>query len=269
MAEETTGILQELVKNSAEIVVGAVVDGISYEVPENVSKFISRRYVNSTVTFDYQVSTDGKKRKITFLHAAKAEGFKTGNEVKKEEKRISGDLKAIHPTSHKIDLSRGSGIISVHAPAVWHDIESIPLGSTIECFYGDAGTVNLVTVLSPARPDAKKELAQNLPEKAPMAQNNGSAQKPAEKPEEETGPAKEPETCTSSSHPVFLWTDIATIDLECTVNLDNYENIKVRVSGSNSDRDKLIALLNDTLGQFGKDAITREKIAAYQRRVLG
>jgi len=63
-----------------------------------------------------------------------------------------------------------------------------------------------------------------------------------------------------------------TVTVGVTVNLDNYENIRLEFSGKvrcQADIDRLVLRADETLGRFGNDAPTKAKVAAYRNRVIG
>ncbi|WP_067052169.1 hypothetical protein [Methanofollis ethanolicus] len=63
-----------------------------------------------------------------------------------------------------------------------------------------------------------------------------------------------------------------TLTLGITVNLDNYENLRLEVSGevgSQEDADDLAGFLDATLARLGRgDEATAERVDAYRRRVF-
>ncbi|WP_342677009.1 hypothetical protein [Methanofollis sp. UBA420] len=63
-----------------------------------------------------------------------------------------------------------------------------------------------------------------------------------------------------------------TLTLGITVNLDNYENLRLEVSGevgSQEDADDLAGFLDTTLARLGRgDEATAERVDAYRRRVF-
>jgi hypothetical protein len=93
------------------------------------------------------------------------------------------------------------------------------------------------------------------PDPAPAAQKqpNDSASSPA----------------VTAADAVQMWSAQPTIEIESTVNLTNYENLRVRVSGAAADEEKLVRLLDTALGRFGRNhEATRECVDSYRRRVL-
>ncbi|MDD2472936.1 MULTISPECIES: hypothetical protein [unclassified Methanoculleus] len=62
------------------------------------------------------------------------------------------------------------------------------------------------------------------------------------------------------------------VTIGITVNLDNYENLRLEVKGdveAHEDVDDLITFLDGMLARFGRgDAATAERVNAYRRRVL-
>lgn len=63
-----------------------------------------------------------------------------------------------------------------------------------------------------------------------------------------------------------------TLTLGITVNLDNYENLRLEVAGeveSQEDADELAGYLDEILGRLGRgDEATAERVDAYRRRVF-
>ncbi|MBP2144684.1 outer membrane biosynthesis protein TonB [Methanofollis sp. W23] len=63
-----------------------------------------------------------------------------------------------------------------------------------------------------------------------------------------------------------------TLTLGITVNLDNYENLRLEVAGeveSQEDADELAGFLDEMLGRLGRgDDATAERVDAYRRRVF-
>ena len=86
-------------------------------------------------------------------------------------------------------------------------------------------------------------------------------------------PCGDPCTCSTTPHTpagVRMWSGDTRLTIGSTINLENYENLRIEVSGAAADRENLISFLDETLGQFGgKSEITKNKIEAYRRRVLG
>ena len=59
------------------------------------------------------------------------------------------------------------------------------------------------------------------------------------------------------------------IKISATVNLQNYENIKVEVDGPAEDREQMVEFLDDTLTQFGRNnPATSDLIDSFRARVL-
>ena len=54
-----------------------------------------------------------------------------------------------------------------------------------------------------------------------------------------------------------------------TINLTNYENVKIELEGPAEDREEMVAYLDDTLAQFGRNnPATSDLIDSYRVRVL-
>ncbi|MFA5693123.1 MAG: hypothetical protein WC907_05845, partial [Acholeplasmataceae bacterium] len=54
-----------------------------------------------------------------------------------------------------------------------------------------------------------------------------------------------------------------------TINLTNYENVKIELEGPAEDREEMVTYLDDTLAQFGRcNPATSDLIDSYRARVL-
>lgn len=99
-----------------------------------------------------------------------------------------------------------------------------------------------------APPREDKENTTTPPEKATVA--------PQGKPTEETPNDKDR---------AYRW----DLTLGGTINLQNYENLKVELTGPACDREQMKAFIGETLDLFGTgNHATREMIESYKRRVL-
>lgn len=58
------------------------------------------------------------------------------------------------------------------------------------------------------------------------------------------------------------------LSLQVTISMGNYESLRVGVEGLAAEEAGLKKLLTATLGEFGKDEITREMVQRYSDRVL-
>ncbi len=64
--------------------------------------------------------------------------------------------------------------------------------------------------------------------------------------------------------------EFATLSIIHTVNLGNYESLKIGIEGQAVDREELEQFLDDTLSRYGRNhPATMEAIDTYRRRVLG
>lgn len=63
-----------------------------------------------------------------------------------------------------------------------------------------------------------------------------------------------------------------TLAIGITVNLENYENLRLEVNGpvkNEADADELISFLDSVLQKFGQgDTASRERVEAFRRRIL-
>lgn len=88
------------------------------------------------------------------------------------------------------------------------------------------------------------------------------------KKEEPKPPQAEPKTSApSTSQPA---PEFATLTIVHTVNLGNYESLKIGIEGPAGERVKLEQFLDDTLSRYGRaHPPTTEAIDTYRRRVMG
>lgn len=102
-----------------------------------------------------------------------------------------------------------------------------------------------------------------------------TTQKPPEKQANSSSFLTPPPTQEGSSKPSQLpWKrhEDYSVSICATVNLDNYENIRVDFGGRvtcGSDIDLIICRMDEVLSRFGSDGPTKEKISAYRKRVIG
>jgi len=114
-----------------------------------------------------------------------------------------------------------------------------------------------------ATPDGKTLLGIGPKESAPPAPT--PVQTPAA-PAKADAPPASPGPAPWGCHEEY------TVTVGATVNLDNYENIRLEFSGKvrcQADIDRLVLRADETLGRFGNDAPTKAKVAAYRNRVIG
>ena len=194
-----------------------------------------------------------------------------------------GVLKALMPTQRSIVLTTTRGDLTFHLGNLWPEVVDVTPGSEIELPHAANGSLLGVKVLArqfqqPEIQTAAEIKAANETAKENLDRITGPADgecitEPLIRPPQPsaiTNPEDRVCTCSTSPHtPGRMWSGETRLVIGVTVNLENYENLRVEVSGATADRDQLIQYLNETLGKFAsKSEITRKQIENYKRRVL-
>lgn len=194
-----------------------------------------------------------------------------------------GVLKALMPTQRSIVLTTGRGDLTFHLGNLWADASFVPIGSEIELPHAANGSLLGVKVLDTPRTDimtAAEIKTANDTARESLDRLTGPADgecitepliRPPPAPPATTPPGDHVCSCSTSPHtPGRMWSGETRLVIRVTVNLENYENLRLEVSGAAADRDQLIEYLDETLGKFGGESEpTREKIESYRRRVIG
>ena len=272
MKEVATGTLESIGHGVCRI------SGNDYKVPDYVIPFLNRRGVGDEVEFSYTEGEGGRRLtkiskpfKKTAEVPAKAQPAPQLHHVKvikvneialkynnlSPDPRISG-LRTVSLTPASFGLFTDKGIKEGDEIDILIDAQgmvSLPpqskdthLRENLDRMNGpaDGETVDPPggeLIKAPA-----KEPTTTPPEKATEA--------PQGKPIEET---------TIDKDRAYRW----DLTIGGTINLQNYENLKVEVSGPACDREQMIAYLRETLDLFGKgNPAIREMIESYKRRVL-
>jgi hypothetical protein len=160
---------------------------------------------------------------------------------------------------------------------VWDDVHDVPVGSVIDIPYGANGALLGVRVLQTSdKPKEEFRTAAAIKEDADRLDGPADGECVTEPlirpPTPAAAPCGESCTCTTPHTPagVRMWSGETRLTIGITINLENYENLRLEVSGAAADREALIEYLDETLGRFaGKSEITKSKIEAYRRRVIG
>lgn len=93
---------------------------------------------------------------------------------------------------------------------------------------------------------------------------------PKVSPKESPKAQEEKTTARPTSQPAPDNIGMCTLTIGGTINLQNYENLKVEISGPAAYRREIIMYLNDTLEMLGKkEPTTGGMIDAWRNRVLG
>ena len=261
---EGTGTLQS--KGAGQ----AVIQGEMYVVADFVQKFLDRVKVGSEVDYQFELSNDGTKRRLVRIQQHKTTD-------KKPEVKTGAEIKQIEDTRRRITLTGYStALISFQFEDGQKNKSSVALSTEqydqleewgirsklplpgCEISWNTAGMMKGVWIPGINAPDplprsGKEILKENLDQVR-------------EAPPKEPAPVT---TTRDTSTSPRMWSGETNLTIGVTINLDNYENLRVSVSGSAADRSQLIEYLNETLDCFGKTEATRGMIDAYRKRVIG
>lgn len=266
-----------------------MIDGISYAVPDYVMPYLEKRKDHEVVTFSYTEGTAG--RRLT-----KIMGANTGKPAQPAQSKEPAKVAPTPPQLHHVrvikvneialkyfNLSKDPKIagerVLVMTPARFGVFTEagIKEGDEIDILIDAQGYVslpkkdispaqdvhlqeNLDRMNGPADGETVEPLGGELIKALPKEPDTTPLEKATEawqgKPGEDMGVDKDRE---------YYW----DLVLGGTINLTNYENIKVELTGPACDREQMIAYLKDTLDLFGTgNPATREMIESYKRRVL-
>ena len=170
-------------------------------------------------------------------------------------RKIAGVLKK-KMENHNIILFTQMGDATIYCASIWKDIEALQEGDRIEITYSEAGVANGVYKVTGEATKPVMETAKEI-----LENNKAAAQAAAV---QVFGVAKDlPPVDT-----IRIW-NAERMTVEVTINLDNYENIRVGLEGPACNHEGIISDLDLILSKLGKNEVTREKIEAYKKRVIG
>lgn len=285
MATEATGTVQSIEKGWITI------SGERYKVLDYVEPFAARRQVGDDVDFQFTIGNDGQTRALTKITAARKSTDKLPPK-KPEEKEVS----AVFWKSDGVNVALrgfldGKTRLFCMTPPIAERMKEAVTGQKIKLLVSKDSFVvrfTLGEILSqdeidkiqiqpvtktpipeaPAKPDTEFKTGAEIA-KENLDQLTGPALAPATAaPPQQANPEETSKDSTSPS-PLRTWSGVTTLTIGVTVNLDNYENLRLEVSGAAADRAQLIKYLDETLGKFGlKHPATRERIDTYCKRVL-
>ncbi len=286
-AEESTGILQS--RGQEEGASYCVIETEQFSVPDYVLPFLSRRKDGDQVAYTYTMDKKGKR-------LTKIMGVKKGQATIKEPAKVPP------PTLHHIKVikvneialkydnlskdPRISGIRTVMmTPATFGIFTNAGIkdGDEIDILVDIQGVVSLPDKNFKNATEILRENINRLEEEAnPPKTTTVPIEKdtvaPQGKPTEGSGnpteePAKEEMKNQDTARPTpspLPAPEFATLTIVHTVNLGNYESLKIGIEGQAEDREELELFLNDTLSRYGREhPPTMEAIDTYRRRVLG
>jgi hypothetical protein len=171
-------------------------------------------------------------------------------------RKIAGVLKKKIPETHNVLVFTQMGDATIYCASVWKDIEALQEGDRIEITYSEAGVANGVNKVSG---EATKPVMETAKE---ILENNKAAARAATV--QVFGVAKDlPPVDT-----IRIW-NAERMSIGITINLDNFENIRIELEGPACNHEGIISDLDLILSKLGKNEVTRERIEAYKKRVIG
>jgi hypothetical protein len=267
MTEELTGILQS--RGQEEGVSYVVIDSTRLNVPEYVLDWMANMKNplrnGETVLYKKQQDREGGAWRLTKIRRPdKGSTPAAGPQVDQK----SGILLSHYATGCTVRMANGDKTYALKNPFPKDIILPQKIEFTVDKqgfilghrFYGKADVAlqeNLDRLNGPADGETVSPPGGELV-KAP----------PQEKPQ-----AVVKESLTTA-HPLPPLAEanigMCTLTIGGTINLQNYENLKVEISGPAAYRKEIILFLNDTLEMLGKkEPTTGGMIDAWKNRVLG
>ena len=267
-SEELAGVLQS--RGQEEGVSYVVIDSQRFTVPEYVLDWMAKMQKplqnGETVLYKKQQDREGGEWALTKIRrppkgSSPNTSPKAGAVVQVDQK--SGILISHYATGCTVRMENGDKTYALQSR-----LPEIELPQRIDFTVDKQGFVRSYTFRGKVNPEGFTPAAQIL--KDNLDRMNGPADGETVEPpggELINAPAAlqgKPDT-TPDKDRAYRW----DLTIGGTVNLQNYENLKLEISGPACDRDQMIAYLGETLDLFGKgNPATREQIEGYKRRVL-
>lgn len=269
-SEELTGILQS--RGQEEGVSYVVIDSQRFTVPEYVLDWMAKmqRPLQNGETVLYKKAQDreGGAWHLTKIRRPPKEtkGSPAGGPPQVDQK--GGVLLSHYPTGCVVRMSNGDKTYALKAPLP----KDIELPQKMEFTVDKQGFVLGYRFYGKADVALQENLDRlNGPADGETAEPPGGELVRAPPPEKKQEVVKESLT-TARPLPALPVNDVGmcTLTIGGTINLQNYENLKVEISGPAAYRREMIMYLNDTLELFGqKEPTTGGMIDAWKNRVLG
>ena len=268
MTDELTGTLQSRGQEEGQSYV--VIDGARLDVPDYVLDWMAKMknplQNGETILYKKQQDREGGAWRLTKIRRPDKGGTKPAAGPQVDQK--SGILLSHYATGCTVRMSNGDKVYALKSPLPQVDLpqkieftvdkQGFVLGHR---FYGKADIAlqeNLDRLNGPADGETVSppggELVKAPPQEKPQAvvKENLTTARPVSQPAPEND------------------VGMCTLTIGGTINLQNYENLKVEISGPAGYRREMIEYLKDTLDLFGKkEPTTGGMIDAWKNRVLG
>ena len=270
MTDELTGTLQSRGQEEGQSY--AVIDGQRLNCPDYVVDWMAKmqRPLQNGETVLYKKAQDreGGAWHLTKIRRPPKEtkGSPAGGPPQVDQK--GGVLLSHYPTGCVVRMSNGDKTYALKS-SLPKDIE---LPQKMEFTVDKQGFVLGYRFYGKADVALQENLDRlNGPADGETAEPPGGELVRAPPPEKKQEVVKESLT-TARPLPALPVNDVGmcTLTIGGTINLQNYENLKVEISGPAAYRREMIMYLNDTLELFGqKEPTTGGMIDAWKNRVLG
>jgi len=271
--DELTGTLQSRGQEESQSYV--VIDGVSLDVPDYVLDWMAKMknplQNGETVLYKKQQDREGGKWRLTKIRRPDKGGSKPAAGPQVDQK--SGILISHYPTGCVVRMSNGDKTYALKTPFPQVDLPQ-KIEFTVDKngfvqghrFYGKADVAlqeNLDRLNGPADGETVSPPGGELVKAPPK-------EPPKVSPKESPKAQEEKTTARPTSQPAPDNIGMCTLTIGGTINLQNYENLKVEISGPAAYRREIIMYLNDTLEMLGKkEPTTGGMIDAWRKRVLG
>ena len=286
--DDLTGTLQS--RGQEDGVSYCVIDSQRYNVPQYVLDWMAKMQKplqnGETILYSRRQDKEGGEWTLTKIRRPPKEGsgFQTGKKIKGKPQQImqkSGILIASYQNGCTVRMANGDINYAVHGklPEVelpQHmdfaiDSQSFIVSHTYRRKADIALKENLDRMNGPADGETIEPPGGELI-KAPATAPEEATVKPQGKPTADPvekgitdNPGKVSQNTDTLPAPTF-----ATLTIVHTVNLGNYESLKVGIEGQAVDREEIELFLDDTLARYGRNhPATMDAIDTYRRRVMG
>lgn len=278
-AEVHTGTLESKDQGTCRI------DGIDYKVPDYVIPFLERRKPGDKVEYSFTEGEAGRRLTKIAKPFTKREEKPQATQQPAEAQPKVWKIKVIkvnevalkYETVTNDPALAGQRVVSL-TPAEFGKFTNagIKEGDTVEVVFDNQGFPHLMGEITPASKILKENIDRiNGPANGEIVDPPGGELVKAPPKEEEKPQAVVKENLTTArtvSQPAIPEDVEFEISVCATVNLENFESLKVQVSGwcGHKAEGVILSELDHILSLMGRShELTRASIDSYRKRVLG
>ena len=273
-----TGVLESKDQGTCRI------DGIDYKVPDYVIPFLERRKPGDKVEYSFTEGDAGRRlTKISKPFTKREEKPQAAPQPAEAPPKIwkikvlkVNEIALKYETVTNDPALAGQRVVSL-TPAEFGKFTNagIKEGDTVDVVFDNQGFPHLMGEITPASKILKENIDRiNGPANGEIVDPPGGelVKAPPKEPEKKPQAVVKENLTTARPLPPLPENDVGmcTLTIGGTINLQNYENLKVEISGPAGYRREMIEYLKDTLDLFGKkEPTTGGMIDAWRNRVLG